>query len=130
MVLSGYIGDSRDALGLDLYADVDWAGDWVDYKSTSGAIIFLSGANSRYPFGAKCAKQTITSFSTPESERVAANMAVRMLGIPFLGACEKFCCTTRKTEACLQRGQSVCASGYENGQEVDDATFAPRTRNQ
>ena len=47
MVLSCYIGDSRDVLGLDLYADADWAGNRVDYKSTSGAIILLSGANSR-----------------------------------------------------------------------------------
>ena len=89
MVLSGYVGDSRDSLGLDLYADADWAGDRHDYKSTSGTIIFLSGQNTRFPLGAKCAKQTITSFSTPESELVAANLGVRTLGIPFLGVCEK-----------------------------------------
>ncbi len=63
--------------------------DRHDYRSTSGSIIFLAGPITRFPLGAKCAKQTITSFSTPESELVAANLAVRMLGIPFLGACEK-----------------------------------------
>ena len=89
LVLCGYVGDPRGALWLDLYADADCAGDRHNYKSTSGATIFLAGPNTRFPLGAKCAKQTITSFSTPESELVAANLAVRMLGIPFLGACEK-----------------------------------------
>ena len=60
-----------------------------DYKSTSGCIIFLDGPATRFPLGAKSAKQTITSFSIPESELVAANLAVRVLGIPFLGVCEK-----------------------------------------
>ena len=34
LVLSGYVGDPRQNLRLDLYADADWAGDKVDYKST------------------------------------------------------------------------------------------------
>ena len=89
LVLSGYVGDSRNALLLALYADADWAGERVDYKSTSGAISFLGGPTTKFPLGAECAKQTITSFSAPESELVAANLAVRMLGIPFLGVCEK-----------------------------------------
>ena len=88
-MLSCYVGDLRQNLWLDVYADADWAGDKVDYKSTSGAIIFLEGPATRFPLCAKSAKQTITSFSNPESELVAANLAVRVLGIPFLGVCEK-----------------------------------------
>ena len=96
MVLSSFLGDSRSALQLDLYADAVWAGDRVEYKSTSGAIIFLSGPNSKIPLGAECANQIITSFSTPESELVAANLAVGMLGIPFLVVCEKIIATLLK----------------------------------
>ena len=89
LVRCGYVGDACYALGLNLFADADWPGDRTDYKSTSGVIIFLEGPTTRFPLSAKSARQTITSFSIPESELVAANLAVRTLGIPFLGVCEK-----------------------------------------
>ena len=49
----------------------------------------MEGTATRVPLSAKSAKQTITLFSAPESEVVAANLAVRTLGIPYLGVCEK-----------------------------------------
>ena len=55
LVLCGYVGDARNALGLNLFADADWAGDRIDYKSTSGPIIFLEGPATRFPLSAKSA---------------------------------------------------------------------------
>ena len=84
IVLSGYIGDNPEDLYLLQYADADWAGDRADYRSTSGAICFLAGPLTRFPLAARCTKQTATSFSTPESELVAANSALRLMGVPTL----------------------------------------------
>ena len=84
LVLCGYVGDTLEDLYLDQYADADWAGDKGDYRSTSGAVLFLSGPNTSFPLSAKCAKQTVTSYSTPESELVAANMALRLVALPAL----------------------------------------------
>ena len=39
-----------------------------------------------FPIAARCIKQTNTSHSTPEAEIVAADAAVRLLGIPILDA--------------------------------------------
>ena len=121
LVLCGYVGDPRDALGLDLYADVDWAGDGVDYKSTSGAILFLGGPTTKFPLGAKCAKQTITSFSTPESELVAANLAVRMLGIPFLGVGEKL--LAKKLKLVLHEDNQSALQILKKRQKLNDEAF-------
>ena len=84
LVLCGYVGDALEDLYLDQYADADWAGDKGDYRSTSGAVLFLSGPMTSFPLSAKCAKQTVTSYSTPESELVAANMALRTMALPAL----------------------------------------------
>jgi len=84
VVLSGYIGDKQEDLFLLQYADADWAGDRADYRSTSGAICYLSGPLSKFPLAARCTKQTATSFSTPESDLIAANSALRLMGIPSL----------------------------------------------
>ena len=69
---------------LHLYADADFAGDRPGFKSTSGGYLAMSGPTTCFPLGAKCQKQTSVSHSTPEAEIVAANVAVRTIGLPGL----------------------------------------------
>ena len=82
--LSGFIGDGPSALKLRLYADADFAGDRPEFKSTSGAFMALVGPNSFFPLAAKATKQTSVAHSTVEAETVAANSAVRTIGLPAL----------------------------------------------
>ena len=85
----GFIGDPLDKLELDLFADADFAGDRRDMKSTSGVFFALWGPHSFFPLGAICKKQTSTAHSSPESELVSLDLAVRKEGIPSL-ICGKF----------------------------------------
>ena len=80
----GFIGDPPSELWLDLFTDADHAGDREDMKSTSGTLLALRGPNTFFPLGAVSKKQTAQSHSTPESEIVAADAAVRTVGIPAL----------------------------------------------
>ena len=83
LTLKGHVGDALDTCKLALYADADFASE-SDGKSTSGAIMELIGPNTRMPLHAKSQKQGCTAHCTPEAEIVAANMAVRTMGIPGL----------------------------------------------
>ena len=83
-VLRGYVGGKADSLSLRLYADADFAGDRPEFKSTSGVFLALVGDNTCFPLCAKSAKQTCVAHSTVEAEMVAANTAVRTVGIPSL----------------------------------------------
>ena len=82
--LSGFVGDGPSALKLRLYADADFAGDRPEFKSTSGAFLCLSGPNTFFPLAAKATKQTSVAHSTVEAETVAANSAIRTIGLPAL----------------------------------------------
>ena len=72
-----------------LYADADFAGDRPGYKSTSGIFLCLAGECTCFPLSAKAARQSAVSHSTVEAEVVAANTAVRSIGIPQLELWEK-----------------------------------------
>ena len=82
--LSGFVGDGPSALKLRLYADADFAGDRPEFKSTSGCFLALTGPNTFFPLAAKATKQTSVAHSTVEAETVAANSAVRTIGLPAL----------------------------------------------
>ena len=69
---------------LGLYSDADFAGDRETLKSTSGVFLAILGPRSFYPVTAISQKQTAVSFSSVESEVVAACLAVRMHGLPSL----------------------------------------------
>jgi RNA:NAD 2'-phosphotransferase (TPT1/KptA family) len=79
----GWIGDKWEDLKLIIYADANWA-EKPTYTSTSGAFMCLSGKNSFFPLAAMSKKQTAKSHSTPEAEIVAADMAIRLIGLPSL----------------------------------------------
>ncbi len=60
-------------LGLVGYTDADFAGDRVDYRSTSGSIFFFHEG----PVSWSSKKQTCSALSTTESEYVAAFEATK-----------------------------------------------------
>ena len=51
-------------------------------RSTSGCFLALIGPNTFYPLTAFSKKQTSTAMSSTESEVIAANVALRAVGLP------------------------------------------------
>ena len=82
--LVGWVGDDPENLGITVYSDADFAGCTDHTKSTSGVFIRLDGPNTSFPISAMSKKQSSTAFSTPEAEIVAANLALRVEGLPVL----------------------------------------------
>ena len=80
--LYGWVGDSVDALQLNLYVDADLAGDTPSCKSTSGVFFAVCGPHTRWPITGQSKKQPVTSHSTPESEVVAFSRGLRTIGLP------------------------------------------------
>ena len=84
MKMEGYIGDDPKDLRLQLFADADFASDLATRKSTSGLFLALAGPHSFFPLTAAGKKQSAVSHSTPEAGIVAADTAIRTLGIPAM----------------------------------------------
>ena len=76
--LVGFIADPPELLRLAIDGDSDFAGDRVDFKSTSGMFAALVGPQSFFPLGWGSKKQTCASHSSPEAELVAPDAAVRI----------------------------------------------------
>jgi hypothetical protein len=66
-----------------IFADANWA-EKPSFDSTSGVFLCLSGRNTFFPLAAASEKQTAKSHSTPEAEIVAADFALRSVGLPSL----------------------------------------------
>ena len=79
-----WIGDSPEHCKLALFVDASFAGDLQDSKSTSGAILCLTGPQTFVPLSWFCKKQTAVSHSSSEAEVVALDAGVRMEGLPAL----------------------------------------------
>ena len=82
--LLSWVGDQKGDLGPHLYADADFAGDKDTMRSTSGVFMTVLGPNSSAPLNGMSKKQSAVSHSTPESEIVAADFAVRTEGLPAI----------------------------------------------
>ena len=80
----GFIGDDLSELEIAIFVDADWASDRSDYKSTTGGLLVILGANSFFPLAFLSQKQGCTSASTPEAEVVALMQMVKNLGIPSM----------------------------------------------
>ena len=85
----GWVGDKFSDCFLRLYSDADFAGCKKSAKSTTGAFLRLSGPFSAFPLEGLSKKQGCVSVSTPEAETVAANAAVRSIGLPALDLWDK-----------------------------------------
>ena len=82
--MTGYCSESAtfDSLSLELFADADFAGCPRTVRSTSGTFLALKGEGVFIPLSASSKRQSCVSHSTTEAEVVAANTAVRAVGIP------------------------------------------------
>ena len=80
----GWVGDPMDDVHLALYADADFAGCVESLRSTSGGHLNLQGPNTRFPLSGSSKRQSCVSHSTPEAEIVAADVAMRAMGLPAL----------------------------------------------
>ena len=80
----GWVGDGAAKLEIGLYADADFAGCGQTLRSTSGARLHVQGPHTRFPISGGSKRQGCVSHSTPEAEIVAADYALRNLGIPSL----------------------------------------------
>ena len=81
--LVGWVGDPKHMLEVALYADADFAGD-ISNKSTSGIALLIQGPDTRFMMSTKSTRQSCTSHSSTESEIVAADVALRTVGLPAL----------------------------------------------
>ena len=79
-----FIGDDWSELEVAVFVDADWASDRSDYKSTTGGLLVLLGANTFFPLAFMSQKQGCVSVSTPEAEVVALMQMIKNLGIPSL----------------------------------------------
>ena len=79
-----WVGDSLADLRPHLFADADFAGDHNSMKSTSGVYLCIQGPRTCFPLAGISRKQGAVSHSTPEAEIVAADVAVRLEGVPAL----------------------------------------------
>ena len=75
---TGWIGDPIAGLNLHLYADANFGGSLG--KSTSGVQLNIEGPRSSFPIEAISSVQQAVSHSTPESEIVAGDLALRKVG--------------------------------------------------
>ena len=80
----GWVGDELSQLTVDIYADADFAGCEDSLRSTSGAHMVLQGKHTRFPVAGASKRQGCVSHSTPEAEIIAADFALRTMGIPVV----------------------------------------------
>ena len=85
----GWLGDPIDDVHLALYADADFAGCIDSLRSTSGGHLNIQGPNTRFPLSGSSKRQGCVSHSTPEAEIVAADVAMRSMGMPALKLVER-----------------------------------------
>ena len=109
----GWVGNSAKELLYKLFADADFAGDSKTYKSTNGCASKVVGSFSSFVISGVSKKQTCVSHSTPESELVAADFAVRTEGLPLLDLLDII--LHRKTIMELCEDNETCAQCIKNG---------------
>ena len=80
----GWVGDDLSKLSIDIYADADFAGCEDSLRSTCGAHMVIQGKYTRFPVAGASKRQGCVSHSTPEAEIVAADFALRTMGVPVV----------------------------------------------
>ena len=80
----GYVGNNREDVQVNVYADADFAGCKQSAKSTTGGHIAIQGPFTCFPLMGVSKKQDCVSSSTPEAELVAGAWMLRREGLPAL----------------------------------------------
>ena len=84
----GWAGDSVEDMYLAVYADAV-SGCADSLRSTSGGHMNLQGPNTRFPLSGSSKRQGCASHSSPEAEIVAADVAMKAMGMPALRLMER-----------------------------------------
>ena len=84
----GWSGDELEDVQPHLFADADFAGCAVSSRSTTGSCLCVRGPSMFFPIAMQSKRQGCVSHSTPEAEIVAADFALRMMGLPALDLCQ------------------------------------------
>ena len=93
-----WCNDIVENLSVRLYAGAGFAGCLETSRSTSGVYLCIRGPGTAFPIAGSSQRQTHVSHSTPEAEIVAADFAIRTIGIPALTLWS----TLLQKDACLQ----------------------------
>ena len=78
----GWVGDNPGVLRPHLFADADFAGCTATQRSTSGYHFAIRGPHTCFPIAGVSERQSCVFRSTPESEVVSTNLAMRHSGLP------------------------------------------------
>lgn len=78
----GWAGDPLKDVEFHLYADADFAGCQETSRSTTGLFLYLQGPGKRFPLQGQTKQPSCVSHSAPEAGIVAADFALRTVGIP------------------------------------------------
>ena len=84
----GWVGDKAVDVYPHLFADSDFAGCAQSSKSTSGSFLCFRGPATFFPVAMQSSRLGCASHSIPEAEIVAADFAMRMMGLPVLDLVE------------------------------------------
>jgi hypothetical protein len=84
MRMTGWVGDECEQWIPHVFADADFAGCSKTSRSTSGLFSCMLGPNTFFPLTGQSKRQGCVSHSTPEAEVVAADHAMRTVGVPAL----------------------------------------------
>ena len=79
--LTGFVGDEPEQLSLVQYSGADYASDRADAKFHQWYISGASGADGILPLAAHSRRQAAVSRSTAKAEEVAAEAAMREIGV-------------------------------------------------
>ena len=116
MLLTGTVGDAMADLHLELFVDADFGGDYDSVKSTTGAVLFLCGPQTRFPLMWLSRRQTSTSRSTTEAEIVALAQGLFSEALPALDLWDTV--LEREVRLIVKEDNEACikavAKGYSN----------------
>jgi len=123
--LQAWIGDPAESWEFVVFSDADFAGDKATRKSTSGVFTCIRAANTFFPLMGMSKKQTCVSHSTPEAEIVAADFAVRTVGLPGLDLWETL--TGKPMKMVLKKTTSRPSESLRQGRAMLCGTSAVPT---
>ena len=83
-----WVGDCLQSCSLNLYADASFSECLATARSTSGVFFCVNGPSTFGSLTGLSKRQHCVSHSTPEAEIVAADFALRTVGLPALSIWE------------------------------------------
>ena len=79
-----HVGNTAKQCILGLFQDFDFAGDLEDSKSISRGTLWVFRNHTFVPINWMCKKQTLTFYSSTESEIISLDTGLKLDGLPAL----------------------------------------------